>query len=170
MLPFMALHLRARIAASPAGSERPLERQEMIDLARGVDLERLDLTGYDAYCDERYARNTVLLNEHVELVVICWLPGQASAIHDHGRSNCLYLVVHGSMREDLFELDATGRPRRTRTRTFGRGDITLAAPADVHRIANETDAGLVTVHIYSPPLDDRVTQFTPIPTRSRASS
>lgn len=166
----MALHLRDTLNASPAGSHRPLTHQELLDLARGVDLETLDLSGYETYCDERYARNTVLLNEHVELVVICWLPGQASAIHDHGRSNCLYLVVNGAMREDRFDLDPTRRPRLSTTCHYGRGDITVAAPSDVHRIANETDVGLVTVHIYSPPLDDSVTQFTPIPTRSRASS
>jgi hypothetical protein len=34
-----------------------------------------------------------------------------SSIHDHGRSNCLYLVTAGTMREEQFELNETRRPR-----------------------------------------------------------
>lgn len=169
MLPGMIHRLRDRILASPAGSERALERDEMLRLARSVDLASLDLGAYRVFDEERYARNTVLLNEHVELVVICWLQSQASSIHDHGRSNCLYLVTEGAMQEELFRIGADGKPERTAKRSFARGDITVAAPADVHRIVNTGPADLVTVHIYSPPLDSTVTNYTPIPTRSRAA-
>lgn len=161
----MAHVLRDRIVASPAGAERALTADEMLALARSVDLATLDVESYCKFSEERYARNTVFLNDHVELVVICWLPAQASAIHDHGRSNCLYLVTSGSMQEEMFELNAARRPRRTLVRNFDRGAITIAAPTDVHRILNPGPENLVTVHIYSPPLDTAVTNFTPIPTR-----
>ena len=163
----MALQLRERILASPAGSQRSLTREELLDLARSVELAKLELREYRRFTEERYARNTVLLNEHVELVVICWLPGQASAIHDHGRSNCLYLVVEGDMREEIFHLNEAGKPRRADLRRFGPGDITLAGPKDVHRILNDAEVDLVTVHLYSPPLDESMTLYTPIPTKSR---
>jgi cysteine dioxygenase len=161
----MAHALRDRILASPAGSERALTATEMLALARTVDLSMLDLSAYCQFDTERYARNSVLLNEHVELVIICWVPDQASSIHDHGRSNCLYLVTQGTMQEEMFELNADQRPRRIRARQFERGAITIAAPTDVHRILNPGPENLVTVHIYSPPLDESVTNFTPIPTR-----
>jgi len=163
----MVMVLRHAVLASPAGSTRALTCDEMVALARDVDLDRLDLGDFRCFSEERYARNTVFLNEHVELVVICWMGGQASSIHDHGASNCLYLVVDGTMQEEKFRLDADGRPERTSRGSFVRGDITVAAPADVHRIVNPGDAGLVTVHLYSPPLDQRVTHFTPIPVRAR---
>ena len=158
--------LRHAVLASPAGSTRALTRDEMTDLARSVDLERLDLGDFRCFTEARYARNTVFLNQHIELVVICWLAGQASSIHDHGASNCLYLVVEGAMQEEMFRLDAERRPERTSKRLYGRGDITVAAPTDVHRIVNPGEAALVTVHLYSPPLDERVTNFTPIPVRA----
>jgi len=162
----MVMVLRHAVLASPAGSTRALGRDEMLALARGVDLDRLEFGDFHRFTDERYARNTVFLNEYVELVVICWMGGQASSIHDHGASNCLYLVVDGTMQEEMFRLDADGRPERTSKRIYARGDITVAAPTDVHRIVNPGDGGLVTVHLYSPPLDQRVTNFTPIPIRA----
>jgi hypothetical protein len=39
----------------------------------------------------------------------------------------------------------------------------------VHRILNPGPGNLVTVHIYSPPLDAAVTNYTPIPTRKATS-
>lgn len=137
----------------------------MLALARSVDLATFDISTWRQFDECRYARNTIYLNEHVELVSICWLADQASSIHDHGRSNCLYLVVEGEMREEMFDLNDAGRPRRLRMRNFEPGAITIAAPSDVHRILNPGPSHLVTVHIYSPPLDDKVTNFTPIPYR-----
>ena len=48
-------------------------------------------------------------------------------------------------------------------RGFGRGDISVSAGHEIHRIHNRTDTDLVTVHIYSPPLGDTMKLFTPIP-------
>jgi predicted metal-dependent enzyme (double-stranded beta helix superfamily) len=159
----MAHALRDRLLASPAAA-RPLGAEEILAFGRSIDLACLDLGAYRQFTATRYARNTIHCSEHFELVAICWLPKQASSIHDHGRSHCLYVIVEGEMQEEMFVLDADGRPRRTQARNFGRGQITIAAPTDVHRIVNATSENLVTLHVYSPPLDDRVTNFTPIPT------
>lgn len=158
----MVRKLRDRILKGPGGVDRPLTADEMLGYARSVDLGALDLEECSSFRTERYARNRILLNDHFELVVICWLPGQASSIHDHGESNCLYLVARGEMEEELFKVEGK-KTESQRKRRFKRGDTTLAAGADVHRITNPGPEKLVTVHIYSPPLDERVTHFTPIP-------
>jgi len=158
----MVLRFRDKILAGPAAS-RPLTRDEMHDLAKGVDLDELDLGGYRCFRDECYARNTVVATDHFELVVICWKPGQASAVHDHGKSHCLYLIVSGDMTEELYEKDGKGPPRKTRVRNWSRGTITISAGTDIHRIANHGSEPLTTIHIYSPPLGDSMTMFTPIP-------
>lgn len=161
----MVLALRDRILASPAGSERALTRDELIEFARSVDLTTFDIEGYCEGKQECYARNRVMLNDFLELVVICWLPGQTSAVHDHGKSNCLYLVLEGEMEEELFELPADGgEPVATAKRTFARSDTTIAAMDDIHRISNPNESKLITLHMYSPPLGEEATMYTPIPT------
>lgn len=164
----MVLKLRDRMLAGPGGVERPFTRDEMLELARGVDLSSLDCAKYVRFNEERYARNTVFENEHFELVSICWRPGQASAVHDHGASNCLYLVVDGEFEERLFELDGSAEPRRTGARRWKTGDITIAAGEDIHQIANDSGRDLRTLHIYSPPLKQTSKFYTPVPRTQRA--
>jgi len=159
----MVRKLRDRILAGSAGTERVLARDEMVELAAAVDLASLDLGEYRRFQESGYARNRVLLNDHVELVVICWRPGQSSAIHDHGKSHCLYLVIEGEMHEERFRLDGSREPEPTDERSFGRGDISVSAGHEIHRINNRSASDLVTVHIYSPPLGDTMKLFTPIP-------
>ena len=165
----MAHRLRDQLLASP-GVSRALTAPEMLAFGRSVDPAQVDLAEYRQFCAERYARNTVFRNDHFELVVICWQPNQASSIHDHGRSHCLYVVVEGEMQEEMFTINSAGRPRRTAARSYRAGQITIAGPAEVHRIANHASSHLVTVHLYSPPLDDAVTNFTPVPTYKTADS
>jgi cysteine dioxygenase len=162
----MVLKLRDRILAGPGGVTRPLTSEEMEVIARSADLKTLDLSGYRRFQDECYARNTVLLNGQCELVVICWQPGQMSAIHDHGSSYCLYLVIEGTMVEERYRLK-DGKPEKTDERSFKRGDITIAAGDSVHRINNRTGKDLVTVHIYSPPLGANMKLYTPIPRKAK---
>jgi cysteine dioxygenase len=162
----MVLKLRDRILEGPGGVKRPLTAAEMEALARSVDLKTLDLTGYRRFQDECYARNTVLLNDQCELVVICWRPGQMSAVHDHGSSYCLYLVIEGTMVEERYRL-RDGKPEPVDERSFRRGDITIASGDSVHRINNRGEGDLVTVHIYSPPLGANMKLFTPIPRKAK---
>ncbi|MHC4409705.1 MAG: cysteine dioxygenase [Planctomycetota bacterium] len=159
----MVRKLRDRMLQGPAGIDRPFGRDELLDLARGVDLGALDSEGFVQFNEARYARNVVFANEHFELVYICWRPGQASAIHDHGESWCLYLVVDGEFEEELFELDDAGEPKALASRRWKTGEITIAAGEDIHRIGNDTDRDLRTIHIYSPPLKQTSKNFTPVP-------
>ena len=159
----MVLKLRDRMLVGPGGVERAYAKDELLELARGVDLSTLELGACRRFNEQRYARNTVFENEHFELVVICWRPGQASAVHDHGESFCLYLVVDGEFEERLFELDAGGEPKQTGVRRWETGQITIAGGADIHQIANTTDCDLATIHIYSPPLKQTSKFFTPVP-------
>jgi cysteine dioxygenase len=159
----MLLELRERMLEGPGGTERPLTKDEMIAYARSVDLAQFDCGGLTAFNEARYARNTVCENEHFELVLICWRPGQASAIHDHGSSYCLYLVIEGALEEGLYELGPDGEPVHTRTRTWHSGEITVAAGDDVHQIRNNSEQDLRTLHIYSPPLKQTSKNYTPVP-------
>ena len=144
--------LRDRILSGPGGTERPLTPHEMLQFAAEVDLSKLELGEYESFRDEGYARNTVLRNDHLELVVIGWKAGQASTIHDHGESYCLYLVTGGTMTEEIYEAVENGRAQVVESRDWHRGDITLADGPTVHRVSNHTREDLVTVHLYSPPL------------------
>jgi len=159
----MVFNLRERMIEGPAGIERPFTADEMLEIARSVDLETFECSPQRRFNDARYARHTIFENEQFELVLICWKPGQASAVHDHGESLCLYLVIEGEFEERLFELDEQGEPRQTGARRWKTGEITIATGADIHQLVNDTPNELVTVHVYSPPLKQTSKNYTPVP-------
>jgi Cysteine dioxygenase type I len=49
-----------------------------------------------------YVRTLVFERAHVEVLVMAWLPGQRSPIHDHAGSACGVRVVAGAARETIF--------------------------------------------------------------------
>ena len=151
----MVSRLRDRILTGPGGVERPLTREEMLAWAAEVDLDAVDLSCHCEFSDDAYARNGVLKNDHFELVVICWKAGQVSPIHDHGESNCLYLVTGGTMTEEIYRRgDQPERAALVESREWGRGDVTIADGPTIHRVCNHSSEDLVTIHLYSPPLPD----------------
>lgn len=158
----MVEKLRDRILSNgPGGVERPLTRDEMLAWAADVDLDAVDLSCHCEFHADRYARNCVLKNEHFELVVICWRAGQVSPIHDHGESNCLYLVTGGTMTEEIYSRSETpGRVTLVESREWACGDVTIADGPTIHRVCNHTGQDLVTIHLYSPPLPDPPNTFS----------
>lgn len=104
-----------------------------------------------------YARNLVCRTPEVELLVLCWRPGQRSTIHDHAGSLNAVRVHRGALASRLFA-PVVGA-------AAGRGPVTLASeevvPAGgltgldrggIHQLANLSADDLVTVHAYAPPL------------------
>ena len=64
----------------------------------------LTLHQYTFFADQRYARNLIELNDHFELMVICWKPGQVSPIHNHANSSCWMGVARGELLEEYARL------------------------------------------------------------------
>lgn len=42
-----------------------------------------DWKEFALFCNLKYARNLIEFNENFELIILCWLPGQESPIHNH---------------------------------------------------------------------------------------
>lgn len=42
-----------------------------------------DWKEFALFCQLKYARNLIEFNENFELIILCWLPGQESPIHNH---------------------------------------------------------------------------------------
>lgn len=53
---------------------------------------------------ETYCKTTLFKNELFELLLIGWLPGQATAIHDHNKSIGALLVINGNCIELKYKL------------------------------------------------------------------
>ncbi len=99
----------------------------------------------------RHARHCLARTEACELLLVCWLPGQASHVHDHGGSSGVSWVVRGELRETRY---AWGGDRLLTSHVTGaeEGDVLLERPETIHRIDNASPEGAVSLHLYTPPM------------------
>ena len=74
-------------------------------------------------------RTYVLLHrdEHVELYLVCWMPGHDTGFHDHDESAAAIAVVQGAVSEERLSLNGT-----VRTELVAGETVTIAREA-IHR-------------------------------------
>ncbi len=110
---------------------------------------------------ERYRRHMLLADPAGRYAVasLVWLPGQASPIHAH-HTWCGYAVLEGTLSESLYSWDETAHyARLTRVQDRPSGAHTWADHGRhaIHRLANESDAPAVSLHVYGVPAAEMAT-------------
>jgi cysteine dioxygenase len=119
-----------------------------------VEISQLDLQPYLGFKEGNYWRHRVCRNEAVEMLIICWRPGQKTPIHDHNGSHGVVRVQQGLMAETIFCFDKEQGLCHDTARECPEGTITGADVPDIHQLGNPDVSGrdLITVHVYAPPL------------------
>ena len=119
-----------------------------------VEIFDLDLQPYLGFKEGNYWRHRVCRNEAVEMLVICWRPGQKTPIHDHNGSHGVVRVHSGLMWETIFAFDGEKGLCYDTGRECPAGTVTGAGVPDIHQLGNPDVSGqdLITVHVYAPPL------------------
>ena len=119
-----------------------------------VEISQLDLQPYLGFKEGNYWRHPVCRNEAVEMLIICWRPGQKTPIHDHNGSHGVVRVQQGLMWETTFRYDEQQGLCYDTGRECAEGTVTGAEVPDIHQLGNPEVSGrdLITVHVYAPPL------------------
>ena len=123
-------------------------------LIQYTDISDDEIEPYLGFKVGNYSRHRVMKNEFVEMLVLCWKPGQRTPIHDHNGSHGAVFVHQGILWETMFDYDTeTGLQYRSH-RELRAGGLTGSELPDIHQLGNPDVSGrdLVTIHIYAPPL------------------
>jgi cysteine dioxygenase len=132
----------------------PPSLEELKSLLASVEILDHELQPYLGFKDGNYWRHRVCRNAAVEMLVICWHPGQKTPIHDHNGSHGVVRVQQGLMWETNFAFDSEKGLCYDTGRECPTGTITGAAKPDIHQLGNPEVSGqdLITIHVYAPPL------------------
>jgi cysteine dioxygenase len=132
----------------------PPTLEELNSWLSKVEISQLDLEPYVGFKEGNYWRHRVCRNDAVEMLIICWRPGQKTPIHDHNGSHGVVRVQQGVMRETIFAYHAEQGLSYDTGRECPEGTITGAGVPDIHQLGNPEVSGrdLITVHVYAPPL------------------
>jgi cysteine dioxygenase len=134
------------------------DRPPLQKLAAKVARQELtceDVAEFIRFSDQGYTRNRVRSGPWYHVLVLCWKNGQRSPIHDHAGSACALRVLRGVLTETLFEFTPNGHVKAIISRDFPPGSVVASQDSDLHQVSNLQPgmADLVTLHVYTPPLE-----------------
>jgi cysteine dioxygenase len=117
-------------------------------------ITRADIEPVCCFGAQGYRRNTISESPWYELLALCWRSGHCTPIHDHRGSSCAFRVVEGVGTEIRFTVTPSGLVCPVATNRMPAGYVCAAEDDDIHQVANMQAPGkdLVTLHIYSPPI------------------
>lgn len=150
--------LLAEVRATPSGD---LSEDRLFDLVSRLRIDASLLAPHVRFSEEGYARNILHRDDTFEVICLCWLPGQGTTIHNHGRSYGVVHVYEGTMACAGFKrTDDGSEPGRA---VLEPATLALAAPGSllldrvgsIHRLFNPPAATqrCVSLHFYAGPLD-----------------
>ena len=102
---------------------------------------------YDYPVSDSYGRKMVHDGGFFEVMVMCWKPGDYSAIHDHGKAEFGVVKVFGDTEHAAYKI--VNQKLITLGRTIIEAGTTLeVAPALIHQMGNPGDSNFFSLHIY----------------------
>ena len=127
------------------------ELYELVERSTITDEEVQPFLGFK---EGNYSRHRVMKNEFVEMLVLCWKPGQRTPIHDHNGAHGAVFVQQGILWETMFDYHLDTGLNYQSHRELRAGGLTGSELPDIHQLGNPDVSGrdLVTIHIYAPPL------------------
>jgi cysteine dioxygenase len=144
----------AALARALDGSARAPTQPELDALLRRFEPDAEELSPHLSFKPQTYTRRRVFRNHLCEMLVLCWLPGNRTAIHDHNGSYGAIRICEGAMKEEIYALNEAGEVVTAETLRRAAGEVTGTGVPDIHRIgcAEDETERMITIHIYAPPL------------------
>ena len=132
------------------------QRIPLRELQMRLDDDQLSvdsLADYIHFDDDHYSRNLLAHGPQYYALVLCWKPGQASPIHDHKGASCGVRIIQGTATETSYRREGESLVEDT-VSVMQAGEVCGSFDDDIHQIRNEGDENLVTLHVYSPYLNN----------------
>jgi predicted metal-dependent enzyme (double-stranded beta helix superfamily) len=97
---------------------------------------------------QRWSGLLEMTDDH-EVWLLSWLPGQCTALHDHGGATGAFTVVFGALTERVVGTAEGGGTVEMR-HPLAAGQSRVFGPHYVHQVSNEGSDPAVSVHVYRP--------------------
>jgi cysteine dioxygenase len=127
-------------------------RQEMKEALTELNMSVTDLAPLlQSSSGKPYYRKLLYKNQNVELLVMNWSDLEC-APHDHGDSHGWIQVLNGTSVNSVYEVNGNNLPKELFKEYHHQGQYFFAPKKGVHKMQADDTRGLVTLHLYSPPI------------------
>lgn len=128
----------------------PRRVAEIVNTAQVKAQDLLPWADFEHSPADSYGRKLVAQGANFEVMVMSWLPGDFSAIHDHGHTQWGAVQIFGPAEH------ATFRIRQQQLRTTARwrvqpGDILTVGHDLIHQMGNPSRQPFLSLHVYGFP-------------------
>ena len=121
-------------------------------IAQHLSLTKTDVLPYATFSPTSHTRNCLELNERFELILLCWEPGQITAIHDHGGEECWVYFMDSLFEEIIYERSQP-KLRQTQSKTASNGSVSYMSDfLGVHSLKNAGNRRGFSLHLYAKPI------------------
>ena len=100
-----------------------------------------------------YGRNVIYRNNELEVIVINIPPHKGTAIHDHGQSIGCAMVLEGQLLNSIYRLHEN-HSELSSSYFVHQGECLFSTRGLIHRMSNPSSERMISLHVYSPPLQD----------------
>jgi cysteine dioxygenase len=156
---------------------RPITRDGMLEMLQESAVDRRSLERYTHFRPDMYTRNLVYRDDQLELMAVCWQPGQRTVIHSHNGQlgwmsveqgalavvNYKWLGCNAPENQNVSGMDCLAGAteididRREVQECFPGGPInTVDKEHTIHQVVVQGKEPVVSLHIYSRPIDSCV--------------
>jgi rhodanese-related sulfurtransferase len=142
---FTAYALKAKRDDPSHARQASLAPSELVAVLEVFALKRSEWIERVRLCVRHRWYERVFRGPYHDVWIISWLPGQSTGFHDHGTSSGAFMVATGFLEEQRPGEQAQG-VSAGQSRAFG--------PDYAHDVRNTSLAPAVSIHAYSPPLDE----------------
>jgi predicted metal-dependent enzyme (double-stranded beta helix superfamily) len=113
-----------------------------------VELSDIELwKDFDHPLLDGYGRKLVYAGKNFEIMVMSWLPGDYSAIHDHGETDWGLVQYFGEAEHNIYSLK-DHKVKRIFNETTSFKQINLVDNSMIHQMGNPTNKPFLSLHIY----------------------
>jgi cysteine dioxygenase len=155
----------------------PITRDRILDFCTETGVERSSLEPYAHFRDDIYTRNLIYRDELIEVMALCWSPGQRTVIHTHNGQlgwmsveqgalaviNYKWLGCNASDNQNVVGMDCLAGAteldldRREIEECFAGGPVnTVDKVQTIHQVVMQGKEPALSLHIYSRPIDSCV--------------
>jgi cysteine dioxygenase len=160
-----------------AFEREPITRDRLLEFCLETAVDPRTLDRYTHFRDDMYTRNLIFRDEAIELMAVCWKPGQRTVIHTHNGQlgwmavqqghlavvNYKYLGCNAADNQNVAGLDCLAGAteldidRREVQECYPGGPVnTVDKVQTIHQVVVQGREPVVSLHIYSRPIDSCV--------------
>jgi cysteine dioxygenase len=128
--------------------------EEVLAQIEELQISAKDVDEFAFWNNDYYTRNCIARSDEYELLLLCWEPGQASAIHSHNEQECWVKVISGTFRETIFSFDElTNSMVELESKLLGRTDASsMENQSNFHRLSTTGSERAMSLHLYMKPI------------------